>query len=251
MLGIHSLNRNSSRGFTLIEMSIVLVIIGLIIGGILKGQEIIESSRQKNIITQIDAVRSAVNTFADKYQALPGDYRLAQTRVLAGLNDGDSDGIIGAATGVATLANLNSVTGAADENPHFFNHLAAAELLSGTTIGGATNTFNDTSAFPATAIPGTGMTMAYGPHIPPANTNAARTSHWLRIHKNAGGNVTQDATGGAFTGKSLFQIDLKIDDGSAGNGSTRSAGVTSADCSTAYDALGNTQECVGYFELLK
>ncbi|MEQ8508550.1 MAG: prepilin-type N-terminal cleavage/methylation domain-containing protein [Rhodospirillaceae bacterium] len=251
MIGICTQNKNLARGFTLIEMSIVLVIIGLIIGGILKGQEIIESSRQKNVITQIDAVRSAVNTFGDKYNALPGDYRLANTRVLAGLTPGDADGIIGAATGVTTLANLNSVTGGGDENPHFFNHLAAAELLSGTTIGGATTTFNDTSAFPATAIPGTGMTMAYGPHIPPANTNAARTSHWLRIHKNAGAGITQNVAGGAFTGKSLFQIDLKIDDGSAGNGSTRSAGVTSADCSTAYNALGNSQECVGYFELVK
>src|SRR5262249_49069165 len=64
----------AQKGFTLIEMSIVLVIIGLIIGGILKGQEIVESSRQKNFITQLDSTRAAVNTFVDRYRALPGDF---------------------------------------------------------------------------------------------------------------------------------------------------------------------------------
>ncbi len=248
MIGIYTHNSHASRGFTLIEMSIVLVIIGLIIGGILKGQEIIESSRQKNVITQIDAVRSAVNTFADKYQAIPGDYRLADSRILDGLVDGNANGIIGDSDDLA-IADLNLNPGTASENPEFFNHLAGAELLSGTQINGDSD-FTDTGELPSVAIPGAGMTVAYGDHDA-GGTGVARTTHWLRVHKNPGSGITQNPTGGAFTGKSLFQIDLKVDDGAAASGSARSAGVTSADCSTAYDALGNTQECVGYFELLK
>ena len=61
------------RGFTLIEMSIVLVIIGLIIGGILKGQELIESARIKNVISQIDTIQAATNAFrtaSTRYRAI-------------------------------------------------------------------------------------------------------------------------------------------------------------------------------------
>ena len=96
-----SLNRSGQKGFTLIEMSIVLVIIGLIIGGILKGQEIIESARQKNLISQFDALRASANTFIDRFGSQPGDYLLATTRVsgAAGVVNGGGNGTVGTAQG--------------------------------------------------------------------------------------------------------------------------------------------------------
>ena len=62
------------QGFTLIEIAIVLVIIGLLLGGVLKGQELITSARVRNLISQQDGVKVAYFGFLDRYRALPGDY---------------------------------------------------------------------------------------------------------------------------------------------------------------------------------
>ena len=64
-------------GFTLIEIAIVLVIIGLLLGGVLKGQELITSARVRNLISQQDGVKAAYFGFLDRFRALPGDYSLA------------------------------------------------------------------------------------------------------------------------------------------------------------------------------
>ena len=60
-------------GFTLIELSVVLVIIGLIVGGILIGQDLIRSAEVRAQITQIEKYNQAVNTFKGKYGGIPGD----------------------------------------------------------------------------------------------------------------------------------------------------------------------------------
>ncbi len=65
------------QGFTLIELSIVLVIIGLVVGGIVVGKDMIENSQMRATITQIDQIRSAANTFKLKYAGLPGDIATA------------------------------------------------------------------------------------------------------------------------------------------------------------------------------
>lgn len=63
----------AQRGFTLIELSIVLVIIGLIVGGVLAGQDLIKAAQARKIISEKDALDTAVRTFQGKYDCLPGD----------------------------------------------------------------------------------------------------------------------------------------------------------------------------------
>ena len=65
------------QGFTLIEIAIVLVIIGLLLGGVLKGQELITSARVRNLISTQDGIKAAYFGFLDRYRALPGDYSAA------------------------------------------------------------------------------------------------------------------------------------------------------------------------------
>ena len=79
------------RGFTLIELSIVLVIIGLLTGGILIAQSLIESVKLNRFISSISEYDALVNSFQSRYRSLPGDSRLFTT-------GGNNDGAIGTPT---------------------------------------------------------------------------------------------------------------------------------------------------------
>ena len=84
-----------ASGFTLIELAIVLVIIGLLLGGVLKGQELINSAKVKNLITDFKNTQIYVYGYQDKFRAVPGDDHAADTHV-GGVNaaTGTQNGII-------------------------------------------------------------------------------------------------------------------------------------------------------------
>ncbi|MDD2272719.1 MAG: prepilin-type N-terminal cleavage/methylation domain-containing protein [Desulfuromonadaceae bacterium] len=63
----------NNKGFTLVEMAIVLVIIGLLLGGVLKGQELIENSKSKKAVNDLNAISVAYNGYVDRYGRIPGD----------------------------------------------------------------------------------------------------------------------------------------------------------------------------------
>src|SRR5215475_14851525 len=89
---------HGQQGFTLVELSIVLVIIGLIVGGVLVGQDMIKAAELRSTISQIEKYNTAVNTFRDKYRYIPGD--INQTHAVnvglynrtANVNAGNGDG---------------------------------------------------------------------------------------------------------------------------------------------------------------
>jgi len=120
--------RKHQQGFTLIEIAIVLVIIGLLLGGVLKGQELIQNARVRNIIAQQDGVKAAFFGFQDRYRAIPGDYlvALATTNIpnAGGTCGGDGDGIIEAA-----------LTTGSPESVCAWYHLSRAGFITGSYTG--------------------------------------------------------------------------------------------------------------------
>jgi len=121
------------EGFTLIELSIVLVIIGLIIGAILVGKSLIHTSEIRAQVSQFQKYTSAVNTFRTKYNALPGDITptLAAGFGLAAragsVGQGDGNGFIeGGGPGSSDVAG---------ETALFWNDLSTANLIEGHLAG--------------------------------------------------------------------------------------------------------------------
>ena len=85
--------RSAQDGFTLVEIAIVLIIIGLLIGGIIKGQAMIRNAKVKRLVGDIDGMRTAVLTFQDRFGQLPGDENSATTPT-GDTNNGDADGLM-------------------------------------------------------------------------------------------------------------------------------------------------------------
>lgn len=85
-------NFSQQRGFTLVEIAIVLVIIGLLLGGILKGQELITSARVRNIADQNSGVQAAYYGFIDRYRQVPGDWNATNAaQAIPGVTTGGND----------------------------------------------------------------------------------------------------------------------------------------------------------------
>lgn len=118
--------RLTHRGFTLIEIAVVLVIIGLILGGVFKGQEMIVQAKIRNAIADYHGVAAAYQSYQDRYHQLPGDDPTAGAR-WAGAVAGNGDGIVSGAY------NVNCVAAAAAniESCLWWDHLRRAGFISG------------------------------------------------------------------------------------------------------------------------
>ncbi len=136
-----SLPRKSSQsGFTLVEIAIVLVIIGLLLGGILKGQEMITQAKIKNVVNDFNGITAAMNSYQDRYRAMPGDEISTQTlgRWGAAAFGGDGNGVFYRGT-TSSATNYNSPaetpTAATAESNLFWMHLRLSGFVAGATAG--------------------------------------------------------------------------------------------------------------------
>ncbi len=132
-------SKNSTEaGFTLVEIAIVLVIIGLLLGGILKGQEMITQARIKNIINDFNGVTVAVTSYQDRYRAIPGDDLNASARwTVQAPASGDGNGVI---KGLYNALSGAAAPGTAAESNLFWQHLRIAGFVPGLTTGAGSGT---------------------------------------------------------------------------------------------------------------
>lgn len=221
-------------GFTLIEIAIVLVIIGLLLGGVLKGQELITSARVRNLISQQDGIKAAYFGFLDRFRALPGDYSQASTNianVAAGANGNGNGQITAVGTSGATT----------DEYIAVWDHLSKAGFING--------------SYTYAASPETATSAATNPYV-----------RYIRViydtvYGTGAGSVRHNIkTGNQIPSDIMAEIDRKIDDGNpvggnfqfstydgGGTGGTPAAGGAANTCyqGTTWSAATVVTNCGG------
>jgi prepilin-type N-terminal cleavage/methylation domain-containing protein len=213
------------NGFTLVELSIVLVILGLLVGGVLTGQSLIRAAELRSVTTQYNGYLTAVNSFKDKYFALPGDMTNAQsfwgvahatpatcvTTVGTGTQtcNGNGDGQIYPSTG-------------SDEWFRSWQHLASAGLIEGTYTGvvGSGGTNNVTTANAPRGRLGSSLWfLASDQYAGAAYFPVAVARNNFRL---GGATTTSWNSNAILKPEELWNIDTKMDDGKPGTGSVTS-----------------------------
>jgi prepilin-type N-terminal cleavage/methylation domain-containing protein len=231
-LGIYgeSPMRRHQSGFTLIEIAIVLVIIGLLLGGILKGQELINSARVKNLATDFRNIPLFIYGYQDKFKALPGDDPAVVSHVagtLATTPGATGNGVID--------GNWNSTT-VTDEAFLFWQHVRLAGLAPGSTDTTAAD-YRPTNAAGGRIGIQSGTTTAGSAPIKDAAGVAIRGAYVICSE--------------GILGKFAKQLDTQMDDGNTATGSmfvTPTTGYAigaTATATTAIDDAASYTVCLG------
>ena len=227
------------HGFTLVEIAIVLVVVGLLLGGILKGQDLVNGARVRNLADMNAGIQAAYYGFMDRYRQAPGD----MTAAAAASAIGD------AAITAGGNANGRIDSGNWDEASAVWVHLTRAGLLQGSYDGGATSAtrYRDPAVAPQNAYNGymlLAQTRDYS-----TTAGAPTASQALRLGLVLGDNIPVDIA---------RELDLKIDDQRPLTGALRFTGTTTSShrgvseattaCMTSpttneYDVAGDAQHC--------
>jgi prepilin-type N-terminal cleavage/methylation domain-containing protein len=126
--------KSNAKGFTLVEIAIVLVIIGLLLGGILKGQEMITQAKIKNVMADFSGISAAYHGYQDRYRLIPGDDNTAGARwtptdpATPKAIDGDGNGQI---LGTYNAPCPAAIVAGSAESCKFWDHLRRSGFVSG------------------------------------------------------------------------------------------------------------------------
>ena len=201
-----------NSGFTLVELSIVIVIIGLIVAGVTAGQSLVAAAKMQSQIADFRKYDVAYKTFKLEYNAIPGDFENAQDYWGGGVQDGDGNG---------RISNHSDLAYNSNENRWFFQHLSEANLLPTK----YTNTWELGLGYPKLKLDSSKGMIAAGAICntsasdyqlsPPVAYKLIKAALFLNVSQpTAAGSVYNDFLGVASP-QTFHAMDKKFDDGVA------------------------------------
>ena len=220
------------HAFTLVELSIVLVILGLLVGGVLTGQSLIHAAELRSITTDKNKYVTAIGTFKNKYFAIPGDMANASS-FWPGLQNGDGNSLIA----MDSSGGPNNVT----ETYLFWQHLSKASLIEGSYSG--TRSLDDVvvgTDIPRSRVSGAAWAME-GTSNDVYACNYTGDYCFTSKHGNAfffgmgltNGNGVELPLGAILKSEDAWNIDTKIDDSKPNSGSVAAIDVSYIGCKSA------------------
>jgi prepilin-type N-terminal cleavage/methylation domain-containing protein len=229
-----------NKGFTLVELAIVIVIIGALVGGVLAGQGLIDASKNTRAIADFKAYDAAIATFRSKFNAMPGDMSNATTywgEVSTGCTyqrgtgtqtcNGDGDGTV----------DYQSSTNSPHESWRVWQHLVNAGVIKGSYLGISCNNCYSSSYLPAGVFDGTSITFWF---VQTAWSWPRKTDRHVFAFANSNA-IGLQWFGATLTPAQMHALDLKMDDGLPNTGSVVNMGQGYAtNCSTSTTSQGAT-----------
>jgi prepilin-type N-terminal cleavage/methylation domain-containing protein len=235
---------SKKSAFSLIELSIVLIIIGLLIAGVTGGASLIKSSQLRSVMGEARGYAVAVNAFYSQFNGLPGDFNTSVGTSGCGNNSSSID-YFSAAAGTATCAGAGNITAESANAWVQLRTIGAVDSISLSAPAAATTNpiFGSTSTAtaPASKIQSAGWVFDYRTFTEGA-VNTAANQNVVILTSSITGTATTSNTAilgtnistGALPGTDALSIDSKIDDGFANSGKVRGINPgSSTGCYTA------------------
>lgn len=220
-------------GFTLVELAIVLVIIGLIISGVFGGQVLIKQARLQSVIRDVQSFTAAVNTFQLKYEELPGDFRLARNY----WQEDDPDVRNGNGDGKVLNLQTNCDADGSCETIFAWRHLQLAGLIGGGFTGASSATPIPGVNVPKSRVAGTGFLIHHPSAVELHLGRDELMIRWASIFTSAGGSDWDGGLAGdAANPEDAYSIDFKMDDGLPNSGNVTGTSISASGSSGSIDS---------------